>query len=776
MTARMAGCRLCPALCASRTRIVDGIGFDKASLMVIGEAPGAREDAVGRPFIGPSGKLIRATLSELGVGDDEVFYTNVVRCHPAENRDPTVEEMDNCQGWLVEELYRVRPEVILCLGKIAQLRVMSGPDLFEVKRELGVKVVRAYHPAYILRNQNKKQAWVKHLKEVVDHDLRGLPRAAVGEPEGWSEGAPNPDSPWFAVDTETDDLQEGIGVKMVSWQTSDGKKAFIGVGYTPNFCLIPRVWFHNAKYDAPLVGVNLRDYPNWDDTMLMAYVLREQRVGLKELGPKLTGIPMDPIGQVLTGERYSSKTLKSGPDKGMVVVTAHQYKRPFSVALAEDSWDTRQYALKDAVVTSRLAQYLTGELDRIGNERLKQYYKEIEKPIVPILRDMEDTGVEIDPDVLVKIGKQLRATQRKIEAVFAGFNLNSNRDIAAILRKDGLYTLRDKTPSGEWKVDSATLLKLAGVDSREEVVKGTYIGEILAYKEAKKLESTYVTALLDRRDDGGRVHGRLNQAVADTNRLSSSEPNLQNIPAKTQLGRSIRRAFVAPRGYTIVKADYSQLEVRIFAHYTGEPVLLSAYTPGQERDVHQGVADELGIERKAAKNVLFGAIYGADAPKLAVTAGVPLAESTAFLGRLRQRLPSLGMWQARVAEWLTQQGYVETWLGWRNYYPQFWSPIRSESRAALREAANLPIQGTAAGVVKRLMIALDGSWQKCGARLLMQVHDELVFECPDNAVKSLARILQIVGARVGWDCGLVVPLVLEVETGPSWGTTKPFHG
>jgi DNA polymerase-1 len=537
-----------------------------------------------------------------------------------------------------------------------------------------------------------------------------------------------------------------------------------------------RIWFHNAKYDAPLVGVNLRDLHKWDDTMLLAYVLREGRVGLKELGPRLTGIQMDPISTILNGERYQAKTLKSGPDKGMVICTAHKYKRPFSVALQEDPEPTTEYALKDAVVTSRLAEVLSYELAQAENKALREYYRDVEKPIVPILRDMEDTGVLIGPDVLVKIGKQLRRTQNRIQRQWLWCNLKSNRDVARLLQVEGGYTLRDRTPTGEWKVDNATLLKLAGVDSREQVAAGTYIAEILNFREAGKLKGTYVDSLLERRDDLGRVHGRFNQAVTDTNRLSSSEPNLQNIPARTKLGKKIREAFIAPEGYTIIKADYSQLEVRIFAHYTQEPVLLQAYTPGQERDVHQGVADELGIARKSAKNVLFGSVYGADAPKLAVTAGVPLAESAAFLARLKQRIPSLGTWQQTIAGLLEQNGYLETLLGWRNYYPQFWSPIRSESRAALREGANMPIQGTAAGIVKRLMIALDGVWQHYGARLLMQVHDELVFECPDKWVSAFVKNLQAMGAAVGQDVGLTVALKLEIETGRSWGTTVPVHG
>lgn len=248
---------------------------------------------------------------------------------------------------------------------------------------------------------------------------------------------------------------------------------------------------------------------------------------------------------------------------------------------------------------------------------------------------------------------------------------------------------------------------------------------------------------------------------------------MQNIPLRGKIKKAIRSVFIAPAGAKLVKADFSQLEVRIYAHYTMEPVLLAAYPwDGPARDVHQGVADELGIARWRAKNVMFAGAYGAGGPKLAETAGVEKDKAEAFLGRMRERIPAFVIWPKHIGGLLARQGFIETWLGWRNYYPLYWSPIKKDQRKALREAANLPIQGTASGIVKMFMARMHKLCPKYEALPILQVHDEMVYEVPGGNVAAFAEMLKAIGRQIGVDIGLRVPLEVNVEAGPNWGDTS----
>jgi DNA polymerase I-like protein with 3'-5' exonuclease and polymerase domains len=817
--------------------------------MIVGEAPGADEDSSGTPFVGRSGTLLRAVLAEAGLTRDLTYFTNAVRCRPPENRTPTKEEQDNCRPWLAQEIRRVRPEAILCVGRVAQDSVS--------RLDLDVPVHSVEHPAYILRNPRKRADWERRLKALAA-TLLGHPAPPALVPDPWRRGTPDLASPWLAVDTETDSLEEGHGQTLVTVQLSDGESAELyravhplaggagpgrlradqapgpdGAGpqarvhpevgppaeagpgrdarvspagllqlaapaggdaprepdvprdagetkalWSAERALPPKVWVHNARFDLPLIGGDLDDLDSYEDTALIAYVLRYPEVGLKKLGPEITGLPLRPISAILTATREVRTVLKSGKER----VTYRKVRRSFSEALAESPAEAEEYALLDAVVTSRLARVLWPQLCR--EPRLLHYYQRFEKPTVPILYRLERGGVLVDSDELVKIGEHLTRARDSVADTLSALldmdraDLGSNPKIARALLASGL-SLTARTETGQVAVDKPALLRAVGVDTEEQLVTrydrpALIVRDLLAWRNLGKLHSTYVTALLAARDAQGRVHGSYNQMVTATNRLSSSDPNLQNIPARTALGKRIRRAFVARPGHLLVKADFSQLEVRIYAHYTREPVLLRAYAPGAETDVHQLVADELGIPRARAKNVLFGAIYGADAPKLAETAGVSGGHARAFLDNLRLRLPSLLSWQQSVAEHLGRHGWVETLFGWRNYYPLYRSPLRSESRAALREAANCPIQGTAGGLLKLLLGRADALAAHFDAQLVLTVHDEVVYEVPHAAVAPFAAELAALGAALGAE-HLAVPLRLEVSVGPNWADQTPIE-
>jgi DNA polymerase-1 len=288
----------------------------------------------------------------------------------------------------------------------------------------------------------------------------------------------------------------------------------------------------------------------------------------------------------------------------------------------------------------------------------------------------------------------------------------------------------------------------------------------------EKLKGTYIDGIESRLDATDTLRGRFNQAVAATNRLSSADPNLQNIPARTPLGKRIRGIFVAREGYVLLRADYSQAELRVFADATKDPLFTGAYPwDAPAKDLHQEVADtfsQWGVTRKAAKNGVFGAIYGAEEAKLGVTFGVPKGQAGTFLKELRERAPALVSWRPHIHNLLLKQGYVETKLGWRNYYPLVYSPISSEVQAAVREAANMPIQGTVAGIVKMLMIEAHALSKEYAAHLILQVHDEVVYEVPERWAGEFGERLARLGHEIPKRWIKSVPMELTWSVGANW--------
>ncbi len=585
-----------------------------------------------------------------------------------------------------------------------------------------------------------------------------------------------------------------------------------------------RVWYHNVRFDAPKLGIDLRDLDCWDDTALIGYVLRYPRVGLKELGPAVASVPMQPItellrkwvdttprraaGQGSVYERASNKNggqpfeaqfftaegkkrskrfadmataeqwiaeqvqLSGKPKK----ITGHWERTNFSEAMALYPEQAYDYMLRDAVATSHLARQLWPELCR--EPRLRRYYEEIEKPIVPIVYDLEQAGVLIDNDALTVLTDQLTAAQKaekdKLDGMLGlDLNPNSGRQLAQALMESGLR-LHSKTPTGAWSTDEAALLKLCRADKQADldlsIAEHYLVNTILQYREYGKLLGTYCKALREKQDERGRIHAHVNQMVCDTNRFSYSDPNLQNIPARGVLGLPFRRCFIAGPGKVIVKADFSQLELRILAHYTRDETLVDAYTATPERDIHAAFAHEWGVDRKTAKNGVFAMAYMSEPETLAKTIGLPQGQIQSFLAAQRVKMPALfGGWKQHIRNLLTIQGYVETLYGWRNYYPLYRSPIRSESEKALREAGNLPIQGTAGGILKKLLLAYDELRREglvWDSQFVLMVHDEVVFEVPQQWAPQFARLLEHLPETFN---PLSVPLKLEVQIGKNWG-------
>jgi DNA polymerase-1 len=428
------------------------------------------------------------------------------------------------------------------------------------------------------------------------------------------------------------------------------------------------------------------------------------------------------------------------------------------------------YAAEDAEVTLRLHRTLWPRL--AAEPRLAAVFSEIEMPLVPVLSRIERNGVLVDTEALVRQGQELAARAAELEEEawrLAGqrFNLASPAQIQSVLFDKMQLPVQERTPTGQPSTAESALQELALAYPLPRV--------ILEHRALTKLKSTYADALPQRVSRvTGRVHTSYHQAVAVTGRLSSSEPNLQNIPVRTPEGRRIRQAFVAPRGQRIVSADYTQIELRIMAHLSEDGRLLAAFAAGE--DVHRATAAEVfGVplgavspeQRRAAKAINFGLMYGMSAFGLARQIGVDRPEAQDYVERYFARYPGVRRFMDAIRERAREQGYVETVFGRRLYLPEIGSRNRQRRQYAERTAINAPMQGTAADIIKRAMVRVDEWLETSGfpARMVMQVHDELVFEVAAGAVdEAVATIRQhMVGAA-----SLRVPLLVEVGVGANW--------
>jgi DNA polymerase-1 len=428
------------------------------------------------------------------------------------------------------------------------------------------------------------------------------------------------------------------------------------------------------------------------------------------------------------------------------------------------------YAAEDADVTLQLHQHLWPKLE--AEPRLAELFRNIEMPLVTVLSRIERNGVLIDARMLAVQSKELEHRMQEIqresyEVAGEEFNLASPKQIQTILfEKLGLPVLK-KTPKGAPSTAEEVLVELALDFPLPKL--------ILDYRGMSKLKSTYTDKLPQRIDPGtGRVHTSYHQAVASTGRLSSSEPNLQNIPVRSAEGRRIRQAFIAPPGHTILAADYSQIELRIMAHLSDDPSLLQAFAAG--KDIHRATAAEVfGVpleevdteQRRSAKAINFGLIYGMSAFGLARQLGIPRGDAQQYIDLYFERYPGVQTFMDSTRESARELGYVETVFGRRLYLPEINHRNGQRRQYAERTAINAPMQGTAADIIKRAMIAVSNWIESSGldVTLIMQVHDELVFEVRDDQVDAAKAEINNLMIDVA---ELKVPLVVDIGTGRNW--------
>ncbi|MFL1419408.1 DNA polymerase I [Pseudomonas fildesensis] len=429
------------------------------------------------------------------------------------------------------------------------------------------------------------------------------------------------------------------------------------------------------------------------------------------------------------------------------------------------------YAAEDADVTLRLHQTLHEKLAAIPS--LASVLTDIEMPLVPVLARIERQGALVDAKLLgvqsVELGDKMVALEREAFAI-AGeeFNLGSPKQLGAILYEKLGYPVLSKTAKGQASTAEAVLAELAEQDYLLPKV-------LMQYRSMSKLKSTYTDRLPEQINPRtGRIHTSYHQAVAATGRLSSSDPNLQNIPIRTAEGRRIRQAFVAPKGYKLLAADYSQIELRIMAHLAKDEGLLHAFR--NDLDVHKATAAEVfGVElgavttdqRRSAKAINFGLIYGMSAFGLAKQIGVDRKQSQAYIDRYFARYPGVLAYMERTRAQAAEQGYVETIFGRRLYLPEINAKNPALRKGAERTAINAPMQGTAADIIKKAMVAVDNWLAESGldAKVILQVHDELVLEVREDLVDKVRdEIRQHMSQAVTLD----VPLLVEVGVGDNW--------
>jgi DNA polymerase-1 len=575
------------------------------------------------------------------------------------------------------------------------------------------------------------QGWEKAVASLGDEIYLGV--VYEPQPVGVVVGAAEGDA-WFA-DFRREGLREAVVATLRAWLADSARRL---VGHDLKEVLRLADGAPDARVAAAL-----------DDSMLFSYVLR----------PALRGHGLSEVA--LDRLQYSVVTAKeAGWEKGVEPALGTEGLRVFAAERVE--------------LPRRFVGVMREELSAGG---LESVYREIEEPLVPVLMRMEERGIALDSGLLADMSSDLEGRLVKLEeAIYkiAGerFNINSPSQLGEIMFERLDYPVVKRTrKTKSYSTDADTLHQLA--------LKGFPLAEkLLDYREISKLKSTYVDALPTMVAADGRLHTRYEQAVAATGRLSSVSPNLQNIPVRTDLGRSIRRAFVAPEGRLLLVADYSQIELRVLAHIAEEPALIAAFEAGE--DIHRAtaavvmdVAPELvtARQRRAAKVINFGIIYGMSAFGLSQNLGISRGDAQQFIDAYLERYAGVKHYMDATLEAAETEGKVETLYGRVRWLPELQAKNHAVRENAKRMAINARIQGTAADLLKKAMIAVDARLraEMPESHLLLTVHDELVLEVPEEGAEQTRDLVRQEMESVA---SLRVPLVVDAAIGPTWFDAK----
>ena len=736
-----------------RAGVIDKLGVPPERVVDYLALVGDSVDNVpGVPQCGP--KTAVKWLAEYGSLDGVAGHAAEIKGRAGENLRASLDRLP-----LSRELVTVRTDVPLDIGP-QDLRP-SPPDTAVLRdwyTRLEAKTLLSRLGEESAARDPDPKGPVRHYETVLD----------AGDLERWVERLAA--APLFAFDTETTSLDymsaELVGV---SFAVAAHEAAYLPVAHRypgapdqlDRDAVLARLRplledparakvGQNLKYDMSVLarhGVELRGVAY--DTMLESYVL----------DATATRHDMDSLAAKYLGEQTIRFEDIAG--KGAKQLSFDQV--PIEQA--------GEYAAEDADVTLRLHQVLWPRLEQ--EPALARLFRELEMPLVPVLSRMERRGVRVDAAMLAAQSRELAARLHEVEqhayrVAGSPFNLGSPKQIGEILFDRLGLPVVAKTPTGAPSTAESVLQELA--DQGYELP-----ALILEHRGLAKLRSTYTEKLPQMINaQTGRVHTSYHQAVAATGRLSSSDPNLQNIPVRTEEGRRIRRAFVPEPGFRMLAADYSQIELRIMAHLSGDAGLLAAFDGGQ--DIHRATAGEVfGVppaevttdQRRSAKAINFGLIYGMSAFGLAKQLGIERDAAQAYVDRYFERYPGVRAFMERTREQARDQGYVETVFGRRLYLPDIGARNPQVRAAAERTAINAPMQGTASDIIKRAMIDLDRWLEGEGvpAHMIMQVHDELVFEVREDLVEEVgARVRALMQGAAD----LAVPLLVDVGVGDNW--------
>ncbi|MEK7534971.1 MAG: DNA polymerase I [Patescibacteria group bacterium] len=576
-----------------------------------------------------------------------------------------------------------------------------------------------------------------------------LPYEAITTLERWEELAESlQKEPILCIDTETVDIDgELIGIGF-AW--SKDKAAYLPLAPTYKEGLpIEQVrksaqavlgndskkLGHNLKYDLhALLGAGFTVDNVWFDTMIASQLVNSAAYShrLDDLAMTELSFKKVPTIQILGGNKNGVMT---------------------DAALD----DLAAYACEDVLVTWRLYEKMAPSLEE---SHLKRVFYEIEMPLLPVLVDMENTGIKIDRNYLKVLGEKLTLRLKEIEKEAAkelgeGVNVASPSQLQDVLfNKLNLPVIGIKKIKSGYSTDADSLMKLRD--------KHPAIKLILEYREVAKLLNTYIDTLPDQIDKNGRVHTSFGQIGAATGRMSSNNPNLQNIPIRTDLGNEVRRAFVADEGKVFLGADYSQAELRVLAHLCGDPGLIEAFHSGQ--DFHSQVGEKLMVDRRSAKAINFGIIYGLGANALANDLGMPVSTAKDFIDKYFATFSGVKDFIESCKRKARETGYAETLFGRRRYLPDIHSPNMMLRSAAERIAVNMPCQGTVADLMKYSMVQVAPKLPE-GVTMLLQIHDELLFEVEKGLEEKVATVVKEVMSSVA---ELKVPMIIDIKTGSNW--------
>jgi len=762
---------------------VPGEGNHTADIMLVGEAPGQYEDVTGQPFVGAAGELLDRLLEWIGLSRDEVYITNMVKCRPPGNRDPANDEIATCAPkWLVAEILAVRPKVVVTLGLTATRFFTHVKKLADVARipfhssvdgpdgEWGFTVFPTYHPAVGMHNPKMaNDVWLgfRALKKFLDF---GHTVDLVGKPDYWSFclldhqiktplteghiGMDTENTPDGKIYCVTMSSMEGQGIAFYPY-CSEERETLLAI---QDFLKYNTPIFHNALHDLMMLKQLGIEVPQFEDTMVMAYVLQEPSLSLKSLARERLGMEMQDFEDVAP-----AKDISLADEGGM------------------------EYACRDADATRRLYFNLKQELEDKG---LWEVY-ETDRDCLHLALQMMSNGVLIDKEHFAKLETNL--TAKMDDALYechatAGFKFNP----ASTQQTSHALFERLNLPQGK-KTKTGYSTAKSVLDKLED--KYPVVRHIIEFRRLKKLLSTYIIPLPKMAGPDGRIHGVIKPTSTETGRWSAENPNLQNQPVRDEEGREVRNGFVASPGYSWVSIDMSMIELRTLAHTSRCPGLIRPFlTKGT--DVHAQTASEIQevplsevseSQRRDAKTANFAIPYKVSPTGLLVQVNSSISSENkkrpsdqqeslrslewaeSFIDTWFGRRPGVRTYMKRVEEDARKRGYVKSLSGRRRWVFDIYSPKEAIKSAAVRKIVNMPIQELASWIIKKVMAHPDIVDSKYDVRALLQIHDSLEFEVRKGQeydfVKTVVHVMQTAYP-------LIVPIEAESKMGDRWGSLK----